>query len=121
MKSIVTVVTLLLLSTSVGYAALKTVGKAETLQFDTSNFTPEMKANYEFVKSRCVVCHSLERYVQAVNYGVTPISGQEFSAKTMSKGFGCKPNKNNKCLTKQEARPAFELTNYLLQEAAKNP
>ena len=119
MKRTVATITLLLMTASMGYGAVKTVGSNATLAFDPSNFPPDMRSNYEIVQEKCVGCHTLERLVVAVTSGVAPISGQVFSSRCLVKGFGCKPRKGRQTASKQDAKAALDLTNYLLKQADK--
>lgn len=109
-------VAFLLISNLECHAALKIVGKQETLGFDSGNFPPKVKADYEMMKTRCVGCHTLERVVIAVTSGIGPITGQPFNRQTI-KSFGCQTKrKPTPSLSKQEKDAILKLLTYLVDQ-----
>jgi hypothetical protein len=113
--------TLLLLSVSVtaAHAGLKVIGKGDAMRLDPNNFPPQMKANYEIVKVKCIKCHTLERTIVAVQTGVAPISGQPFD-RNATKAYGVKMlRKPDSNMTKPEVKASVDLLNYLLSEAER--
>ena len=97
-----------------GNAAVKVIGHGETKAFDSSDFAPAMKANYKIMKEKCVRCHSLERVVEAITTGVSPISGQPFDRAAV-KAYSAKMlRKKDSRMTRQEIQATEQLMNYLL-------
>lgn len=97
-----------------GNAAVKVIGHGETKAFDSSDFAPAMKANYKIMKEKCVRCHSLERVVEAITTGVSPISGQPFDRAAV-KAYSAKMlRKKDSRMTRQEILATEHLMNYLL-------
>jgi hypothetical protein len=98
-------------------AALKTIGKGETLQFDVSRFPTPMKSNYKIMQLRCVKCHSMERTVFALLNGIAPISSTPFD-RNATKAYGIKMmRKSDSGMSKDEVKATVELMNYILDEA----
>jgi L-fucose mutarotase/ribose pyranase (RbsD/FucU family) len=119
MKCIVTVMALVLMFTTTCFAALRVVGKGDNMAFDPSNFPPNMKADYEIMKVKCIKCHTLERTVVAITTGVAPITGQPFD-RNATKAYGVKMmRKPDSGMNKQQVKQVVELMNWLLDEAAK--
>ena len=117
MKKLVLVLTLLCLCTTTAHAALKVVGKGDNMRLDPSGFPPNMKANYEIMKIKCVKCHTLERTIVALQTGVAPISGQPFD-RNATKAYGVKMlRKPDSNMTKQEVKATVDLMNYLIDLA----
>lgn len=109
----------LLLLTVAGNAAVRVTGEGDSKMFDPTDFSPDMKAKYTVMKSKCVRCHSLERVVEAITTGVAPISGQPFDRAAI-KAYGAKMSrKRNSHMTKEEIVATVDLMNYLLEKAAK--
>jgi hypothetical protein len=101
-----------------GNAAVRVIGQGETKNFDPSDFSPAMKANYKIMKEKCVRCHSLERVVEAITTGVSPLSGQPFDRAAV-KAYSAKMlRKTNSKMTRQEILATEQLMNYLLDRAA---
>jgi hypothetical protein len=119
MKSTLTVLVLLLMFTTSCFAGLRVVGKGDSMAFDPSGFPPNMKANYEIMKVKCIKCHTLERTVVAITTGVAPITGQPFDRRA-TKAYGIKMmRKPDSNMNKQEVKQTVELMNWLLDEAVK--
>lgn len=101
------------------HAALKVVGKGESMTFDPSGFPPRMKSSWEIMKTKCVRCHSMERTVVSITSGVASISGQPFDHDAVrAYGFKMmrKPESN---MSRQEIKSVVDLMNYMLDEAAR--
>ena len=119
MKKLLLILLLVSLSATAAQAALKVVGKGDTLRFDPSAFPPAMKANYEIVRVRCVKCHTLERTVVAIQTGVAPISGQPFD-RNATRAYGVKMlRKPDSNMSKPEVKASVDLLNYLLAETER--
>jgi len=98
-------------------AKIKTIGKGDAVQLDTSTLSVQMKSNYDVFKVKCVKCHSLERPFVALNTGVAPISGVPFDRNAIkSTGIQMK-RKSNSNLNTQEIKACVDLMNCLLDEA----
>jgi hypothetical protein len=101
------------------HAALKTVGKSDKLTFDPTNFPPQMKSNWQIMKTKCLKCHTMERTVVSVTTGIAPISGQPFD-KSATRAYGIKMmRKPDSNMNKQEVKACVDLMNWMLEEAAK--
>jgi hypothetical protein len=99
------------------FATIKTIGKGDSIQFDTSKLSAQMKANYEIMKVKCVKCHTLERTVVAINRGIAPITGLPFDRNAI-KAYGIKmKRKPDSNMNAQEIKACVELMNCLLDEA----
>ncbi|GFO61276.1 hypothetical protein GMST_36010 [Geomonas silvestris] len=119
MKKLLITLLLVSLSATAAHAGLKVIGKGDNMRLDPSNFPPQMKANYEIVRVRCVKCHTLERTIVAVQTGVAPISGQPFD-RNATKAYGVKMlRKPDSNMSKPEVKASVELLNYLLSEAER--
>ena len=108
----------LLALAATGNAAVKVIGQGENKTFDPSDFSPAMKANYKVMTAKCVRCHSMERVVEAITTGVSPISGQPFD-KSAVKAYSAKMmRKTNSKMTRQEIMATEQLMIYLQDKAA---
>ena len=100
-------------------AALRTIGKGDSIQFDVSRFPDQMKSNYQILKLRCVKCHTLERTVFAIKNGIAPISGLPFD-RNATKAYGIKMmRKSDSGMTKTESKATVEVMNFMLDEASR--
>jgi hypothetical protein len=100
-------------------AAVKTIGKGETLNFDPAGIQTSLKANYAIMQAKCKKCHTMERTVVAVRSGVAPISGGVFDRNAV-KRYGVKMlRKTDSNMTKDDVKAVNELLNSLLDDAAK--
>jgi len=119
MKILVTVLIVLLMVSTTCLAAVRVVGKGDSMSFDPSGIPSSFKPNYETMKAKCIKCHTLERTVVAITTGIAPITGQPFD-RNASKAYGIKMlRKPDSNMNKQEVKAVVELMNYLLDEAAK--
>lgn len=119
MKRIMAFLAVLLVAATPCFAALRVVGRGDSMRFDPAGFPPKMKAAYEIMKVRCVKCHTLERTVVAVTTGIAPITGQPFD-RHATKAYGIKMlRKPDSNMSKPEVKEVVELLNYLLDEAAR--
>lgn len=101
-----------------GNAAVKVTGQGQTRGFDPSDFAPAMKTNYKIMQEKCVRCHSLERVVEAITTGVSPISGQPFDRAAVKAYSAKMMRKKDSKMTRQEILATEQLMNYLLDRAA---
>lgn len=116
-KVVVCAVVLLVASNS--FAGVKVIGDGDGKRFDPAGFPPAMKSNYEILKAKCVKCHSMERLVEAVTTGISPISGQPFDRNAV-KAYGMKmTRKNDANMSKREIAATVDLMNFLLDQAAR--
>jgi hypothetical protein len=100
-------------------AALKTIGKGDSLRFDPNSIPANMKPSFKIMEVKCVKCHTLERTVVAIQTGIAPISGQPFD-RAATKAYGVKMlRKPDSNMNKQEVKAVVDLMNYLLDEAGK--
>lgn len=119
MKKTFALLVLFCLLSTAAHAALKVLGKGDSMRFDPSAFPPAMKASYEILRVKCVKCHTLERTVVAIQTGVAPISGQLFD-RSATKAYGVKMlRKPDSNMNKQEVKATVDLMNYLIDQAAK--
>ena len=112
-------VTLLLIATTAtaARAALKVIGKGSAMNFDTSSFSPALKAKYELFRVKCVKCHSLERTVVAIQTGVAPISGQPFDLDA-ARAYGLKmTRKTDSGMSKADVKTCTEVMEFLVKQA----
>ena len=105
-------------------AALKVIGRGDSLRFDPSDFTPQMKSNFELFKVKCTQCHTQERIVISYLSGRMPITGQPFdmdNLKTISFRMYRKAmnNKKGKVITKEEIKPIHILLKYMMIESSR--
>ncbi len=108
-----------LLAAGTTQAAVKTIGKGETLNFDPATIQTSQQANYALLQAKCKKCHTLERTVVAVRTGVAPISGGIFDRHAV-KRYGVKMlRKSDSNMTKDDVKAVNELLNSLLDEPAK--
>src|SRR6266702_359088 len=119
MKSIVTVLVVVLLFATPCFAGLRVVGRGDTTSLDPSGFPPSMKASFDIMRVKCIKCHKLERTVVAINTGIAPITGQPCN-RHATKAYGVKMlRKPDSNMNKQEVKMVVELMNYLLDEATR--
>jgi hypothetical protein len=108
-----------MLTAGVANAAIKTVGRGETLNFDPSTIKTNQQANFAVLQTKCKKCHSLERTVVAIRSGVAPISGGVFDHSSV-KRYGIKMlRKTDSNMSKDDVKAVNELLNSLLDDAAK--
>ncbi len=104
-------------------AALRMVGRGETLRFDPAEFPPNMKANYEIFRVKCTQCHSQQRIVIAFMSGRMPITGQEFdmdSLKTLSfRMYRKSMTKPGKAISKEDIKPIHSLMKFMMEESSR--
>ena len=119
MKIRIVVAVLLGMVTVPAYANLRTIGSGEKLEFDSSRFSPQMKRAYALMKSKCLVCHSMERTVVAITTGIAPVSSTIFDKGSIH-AYGLrmlrKPSSN---LTRQDVKTIEGLLLYLLEDASR--
>ena len=119
MKNLVIALVALSMLATPCLAAIKTVGKGDTLNFDSSSIPAGMKGSFDIMKIKCIKCHTMERTVIAITTGVAPITSQPFD-RSASKAYGIKMlRKPDSNMNKQEVKAVVELMNYLIDEAAK--
>lgn len=117
MKKLLFPLFLVVLSTASAHAGLPVVGRGDAMRLDPSAFPPQMKANYDILRVKCVKCHTLERTIVAIKTGVAPISGQPFD-RGATKAYGVKMlRKPDSNMSKTEVKAAVDLLNYLLTQA----
>ena len=119
MRRIIVLATLLGVLTVPAHAKVKTIGSGERLEFDPSRFPPQMKKSYSLMKTKCLVCHSMERTVVAITTGIAPISSTIFDKGSIH-AYGVrmlrKPNAN---LSMQDVEIIEGLLGYLLDDASR--
>jgi hypothetical protein len=119
MKRLILMLVLAGLAATPCHAALKVVGKGDAMKLDPSGFPPQMKANYDIMKVKCIKCHTLERTIVAIQTGIAPISGQPFD-RNATKAYGVKMmRKPDSNMNKQEVKATVDLMNWMLDEVAK--
>lgn len=117
MKKVLSLLVLFCLTTTAAHAALKVIGKGDSMRLDSAKFPPAMKANYDIMRTKCVKCHTLERTIVAIQTGVAPISGQIFD-RNATKAYGIKMlRKPDSNMSKAEVKATVDLMNFLLNEA----
>lgn len=113
------VVTLIILTAIPCHAALKVVGKADKMTFDASAFPPQMKANWEIMKIKCIKCHTMERTVVSITTGVAPITGQVFD-RNATKAYGIKMmRKPDANMSKEEVKASVDLMYWMIDQATR--
>ena len=119
MKKLLIALFALTLTATAAHAGLKVIGKGDAMRLDPTAFPPQMKANYEIVRVKCVKCHTLERTIVAIQTGVAPISGQPFD-RNATKAYGIKMlRKPDSNMSKAEVKASVDLLNYLLSESER--
>ena len=83
---------------------LKVIGEGADQELDVSQFPPEQAAPYEVFKTRCTKCHAMERPIEALQTGKTPISKSSFDKKGIKKYVVKMMRKPNSGITKQDAK-----------------
>jgi hypothetical protein len=112
------ILAMLLLSVSC-QAAVRTVGRSDSMNFDPSSIPSSMKSSFDIMKLKCVKCHTMERTVLAITTGVAPITGQPFD-RAATRAYGTKMlRKPDSNMNKQEVKAVCDLMNYLIDEAAR--
>lgn len=101
------------------HAALKLSGKGEKLTFDPASFPPQLSANWQIMKVKCIKCHTMERTVVSITTGIAPISGQPFD-RNATKAYGIKMmRKPDSNMNKQEVKATVDLMNWMLEEGSR--
>lgn len=112
-------VLLVLLAASFADARIKVVGQGYKMNFDPASIPSHLKGNYDLMSRKCVLCHTLERAVIAVQTGKAPITGQPFDRQGV-KAYGIKMlRKPSSDMSKQEIRDIVILLNYLVDENSR--
>lgn len=104
------------------HAALPIFGKGDAMRFDSSGFSPEMRANHEIMKDKCTKCHSMERIVVSFATGITPITGRPFDVDVMKAttfSMVRKANARNIPVSKDEAKAISSLLRFLIAESVR--
>jgi hypothetical protein len=119
MKILASALVVVLLFSVTCFAGVKTVGRGDTMNFDSSSIPSGMKTSFEIMKVKCIKCHTMERTVVAITSGVAPITGQPFD-RNATRAYGIKMlRKPDSNMNKQEVKVVVDLMNYLLDEAAR--
>ena len=119
MKILASIILAMLLFSVPCHAAVKTVGKGDSMNFDPSGIPPSMKGNFDTMKVRCIKCHTMERTVVAITTGIAPITGQPFD-RAATRVYGVKMlRKPDSNMNKQEVKAVVDLMNYLIDESAR--
>ncbi|MBT1073548.1 cytochrome C [Pelotalea chapellei] len=112
-------VLLLLIFASLAEARIKVSGKGYLMNFDPASIPDHLKVSYDIMSRKCVLCHTLERTVIAVQTGRAPITGQPFDRQAV-KAYGIKMlNKSNSDMNRQEIKEIVMLLNYLVDENSR--
>ena len=103
-------------------ATLEFTGRGNSLQFDTTEFPPQMKKNFEIFKVKCTKCHPQQRIVIAYVSGRMPITGQTFdmdSLKTLSfRMYRKAMTKPETFISKEEIKPIHILLKYMMEASS---
>ena len=119
MKTFASVMVAVVLFSAPCFAAIKVVGKGDTMNFDAASIPASMKASFDVMKVKCIKCHTMERTVVAITTGIAPITGQPFD-RAATRAYGIKMlRKPDSNMNKQEVKVVVDLMNYLLDEAGK--
>jgi hypothetical protein len=119
MKTITSVILAMLLFSVACHASVKTIGRGDSMNFDSSGIPSNMKTSFETMKVRCIKCHTMERTVVAITTGVAPITGQIFD-RNATRAYGVKMlRKPDSNMNKQEVKVVVDLMNYLIDESAR--
>ncbi len=119
MKTFVCAVAALILFSTTCFAGIKTVGRGDSLNFDSAGIPASMRGSMDIMKRKCVKCHTMERTVVAITTGVAPITGQPFD-RAATRAYGIKMlRKPDSNMNKQEVKAVVDLMNYLLDEASR--
>jgi hypothetical protein len=119
MKTVICVMAAFVLYSTTCFAGVRTVGRGDSLNFDSSTMSGSMKGSMEILKRKCIKCHTMERTVVAITTGVAPITGQPFD-RAATRAYGIKMlRKPDSNMNKQEVKACVDLMNFLLDEAAK--
>ena len=106
---------------TVAFAEIKYKGSGANITFDPSNFPPDMAEKYKLMEVKCTnpACHSMERTVQAIRDGITPITHTPFD-KEAAKAYGVKMMRRpDSGIGKNEAKTIVEVLYYLIGERGK--
>jgi hypothetical protein len=118
-KSFFVAAVLCLAASPLAAADIKTVGRGDAMNFDSSSFREDMKPKFQVLTAKCFKCHTMERTIVAIKTGVAPVSGQPFD-KGATKAYGIKMlRKPDSDMNKEQVKAVVELMNYLLDEAAR--
>ena len=119
MKIFTSVILATLLFSVACHASVRTIGRGDSMNFDSSGIPSNMRASFETMKVRCIKCHTMERTVVAITTGVAPITGQPFD-RAATRAYGVKMlRKPDSNMNKQEVKVVVDLMNYLLDESAR--
>ncbi len=114
MRKTATIFILAFLIASVAYAQLTVIGSGGNMAIDTSGFPPGMQAAYNLMTHKCTRCHTLERIIESVRTGITPITRMAFNKQTSESvvvRMYLKPDAN---LSRREAKTVLDFLNFLL-------
>ena len=102
-----------------GDARFKVVGKGKKQHLDVIGFPAEQAKRYDLFKVKCSKCHTLVRPISAVRTGVTPVTGDPFDNRYVSKYVGKMMRKLNSGITRADAQEIAIFLVYLLELAEK--
>lgn len=122
MKELVVACLLCFIMASSAQAALKVTGRGDSLHFDSAQFPPHMKGNFDVLKAKCTKCHSQQRIVISYLAGRMPITGQTFdmdSLKSISfRMYRKAMTRPETLITKEQIRPIHTLLKYMMEESS---
>jgi len=110
---------ILLIGSSVAEARIKVTGRGYQMNFDPASIPAHLQPSYDLMSRKCVLCHTMERTVVAVQTGRAPLTGQPFDRQAV-KAYGIKMlNKTNSDMNRQEIKDIVILLNYLVDENSR--
>lgn len=120
MKKLVILVAALFVATA-AMAEMKYKGSGATLTFDPSGFPSDVAEKYKLMEVKCTnpACHTMERTVQSIRDGITPITKTAFD-KEAAKAYGVKMMRRaDSGIGKNEAKTIVEVLYYMIGERGK--
>ena len=96
-------------------AAFKVVGKGKEQRLDTKGFPDDQLKRYKIFAAKCTKCHTLVRPLSAVSTGVTPVTGDPFDARYVSKYVGKMMRKLNSGIVREDAQEIARFLIYALK------
>ncbi len=116
MKRVGIALSCMLLFGSGAHAQLVVNGSGSSRSIDASGFPPGMQAAYRLMTQKCTRCHTIERIIESLQTGITPISRTAFNKQTSESVVVRMYLKPDSHLSKSDARAVLGLLNFLIDE-----
>lgn len=123
MKRVLNVLLIGIISVMPAYAAIPVTGTGESLRFNTSGFSSELKPGYELFEKKCTHCHSQKRVVTALMNGVSEYTFLPFDLNYMRASVFNMVRKSkahpDSTISKEDAKTIMLFLESMLKQATR--